>query len=126
MKSRTLGVLIAALVVVTCGEPGASSLPERVATSIVASHDSVSIVIGDSAQLWVEVRDQDNALLIPDSVSWTSANASIASVSNGKVRGVAEGLTTVTVSHAALQAQVPVHVLPVITETHLSSIGDTL
>jgi hypothetical protein len=76
--------------------------------------------------VWLEVRNAGGELLLADTAAWTSVNAGVASVANGKIKAVAPGSTTVTAMLAGISRDVAVTVLPVISATQLSVLGQTL
>jgi len=72
--------------------------PTPVATSIVVTPSSVTLAeIGATEQLTATVRDQNNNPMTGQTVSWTSSNTAVATVSgNGLVTAVSNGTTQIT------------------------------
>ena len=63
--------------------------------SVVLDQASLTIAIGESVDLKATVTPSNIA---GSNVSWSSSDAAVASVSNGTVKGVKEGTTTITVT----------------------------
>ena len=78
----------------SCGD-GNKTEPQKSVTSVTLNQSSLTLVVGESSTLSSTVSPAD----APDkTVSWTSSNASVASVSNGVVKAVSEGTATITAS----------------------------
>ena len=78
----------------SCGD-GNKTEPQKTVTSVTLNQSSLTLVVGESSTLSATVSPAD----APDkTVSWTSSNTSVASVSNGVVKAVSEGSATVTAS----------------------------
>jgi hypothetical protein len=78
--------------------------------------DADTIVAGTDITLTATLRDSDDNVLTGRSVSWTTSNALVATVSTtGIVSGVGAGQATITASTEGVQAQTLVTVAPVIT-----------
>lgn len=92
MKKILLFVLL--LSALSCGEDNKTE-PQKTVTSVTLNQSSLTLVVGESSTLSATVSPAD----APDkTVSWTSSNTSVASVSNGVVKAVSEGSATVTAS----------------------------
>jgi hypothetical protein len=77
------------------------------------SPQQVSVVVGAETTLVAELRAADGAVLSGRSVTWTSGNAQVASVTQGGVvRGVGAGVTTVTAASEGRSANATVTVTP--------------
>jgi uncharacterized protein YjdB len=128
MPRPKASLLLAAIVVlsITCSDgPTPPQGPDRTPVSLSVSHDSLVLEVGDSAQAWAEVRDAQNTLVVP-SVTWSSTDATVATVETGKVRALVAGTAYVKGTQGALADSLRVRVLPVITETNVASLADTL
>jgi hypothetical protein len=76
-----------------------SAPPPPPVASVSVSPASSTLLIGATAQLSATTRDANNNTLTGRVVTWTSANAGVASVnSGGLVRAVSAGTTQITVS----------------------------
>ncbi len=81
------------------------------ATTLVLTPNSVDVLVGASSQLSAEVRDQLGNILKPKTLTWSSANTGVVSVSStGAVTGVSLGSANVTVSTGGLTASGTVNV----------------
>ena len=87
-----------------------TSTPPPVA-SISVTPASSSVLIGATAQLSATTRDASNNLLTGRVVTWSSANAGIASVnSSGLVSGVSAGTTQVTATSEGISSSATITV----------------
>src|SRR5262249_17904959 len=83
------------------GKSGTASMtitvpPAPVAT-VSVTPSPASVITGQSIQLQATLRDAANNVLTGRTISWTSSNVSLASVSStGLVQGVAAGTVTIT------------------------------
>jgi len=66
---------------------------EVAVTSITLSANSITLTEGDSQTITVTVKPDDAT---DKSVTWTTSNSSIATVSNGTIKGIKEGTATIT------------------------------
>ncbi len=89
-----------AMLAVACGgseptsNPGGNTAP---VSTVTVSQPTVSLAVGDSAQLGATTRDSAGNQLVGRTVTWTTSDATIASVSaSGMVRGVGVGTATIT------------------------------
>jgi len=92
----------------------------RDVASVVVSPASVSMRVGVSAPLQAQALDAEGGVLTGRSVTWTSANTAVATVSStGVVTGVTPGATTITATSGGRtgQAAVTVTLPPVQTIT---------
>ncbi len=92
----------AAMLAVACGgseptgNPGGNNNPPGVAT-VTVSQPTVSLAVGDSVQLGATTRDSTGTLLVGRTVTWSTSDANVASVSaGGMVRGIGVGTATIT------------------------------
>lgn len=87
-----LVALICAVVVTSCEDPLPKSVPVN---SVNLSTSAVELTEGDSYTLTATIlpSDADNK-----NVTWTSSNAEVASVTNGKVTAHKPGTSTITVT----------------------------
>lgn len=107
---RLFLVATGASVLGSCGGPTPPDPP--VATTITLSPTSVTLdALGATQQLTVTVNDQDGNPMTGQTVTWTSAGASVASVSGtGLVTAVGNGSTSVTATSSSLSASATVNV----------------
>ena len=99
---------------VTCGssDPGPGTQPPIPAT-VVLSADSVNLLVGAARQLSATVLDQSGSQISGVAVTFTSANATVASVTaGGLLGGQAPGVTSVTAAAAPASTTIPVVVRP--------------
>lgn len=104
------GAFVTTLALAGCGTdstgPGGNTPPPpppftpRV-TSIVITPASASMVVGESRQLFAEVRDQNGAPMAGQSPTWTSGSTSIATVSGS---GASATVTAVSAGNAVILA----------------------
>lgn len=93
--------MCAAAVVAACGETVTQVTTADVA-EVRVSPDSLLVATGSSGQLRALPLDSTGALLVAESVTWSSSDAAIASVDDeGLVTGLAEGTTVVTATIAS-------------------------
>ncbi len=98
-----------------CGSPSGGTTPTQpvipVPTSIAISPSSVTLTsAGVDAFLTATVRDQSGALMSNQTLTWTSSDEGVATVSGGTVTAVANGSATVTATSGSLSAQASVKV----------------
>jgi uncharacterized protein YjdB len=112
MPRRACGaILLAALVgVAACGDDGPTG-PVPVATVLVTPSPAI-LPVGEALLLSATTQDQAGNTLTGRTVTWTSANASIATVTSGNLIGIAEGTTTVAAVSEGAVGSVPVTVSP--------------
>ncbi len=99
--SRTLVALGGLVALAACGDDvTVTPPPDPVITAVTVSPASLEIRVGGTATLGVSVSTTGN--VADKSVTWTSSNTSIATVSSaGLVTGVAVGVTTVRAAATA-------------------------
>ena len=110
MKKYLLSTFaIVALLFAACG--GGDDAPTSVPVSgIKLDKSSLSLEIGEKATLTATIAPSDAT---NKSITWSSANSSIATVNNGVVEGVATGETTITAktNDGGFTATIPVKVV---------------
>ncbi len=92
-------MLSVALWAVACGDGAVEPPPDapRPTTVTVTPASAVLSALGATVQLSVEVRDQNDQVVVGVAVTWASGNASVATVdASGLVTAVANGTTTIT------------------------------
>lgn len=109
-------VLVAATIMMACGGGGdggtTGPVTEPVATVSVALATS-DIIVGQSTQATVTLRDASNNVLTGRTVTWSSSNTSVASVSTtGQVTGVAEGSANIIATSEGKTGQASISVGP--------------
>ena len=107
--------LSATLWAYACGdrttEPPPLPDPPRPTTVTVSPATAELAALGGTVQLTADVRDQ-NGQVIGAAVSWSSNNASVATVSaSGLARGVAEGAVTITATAGTAQGTAEITVV---------------
>jgi adhesin/invasin len=104
-RAKALGaltVLATAGVVVACGETVVQIDPDDV-VELLLSADSARIGLGRTFDLDALTLDEDNGLLVGQTVTWTSANAAVVSVDeNGILTGESLGTANVVASFGSL------------------------
>lgn len=100
-RPRALRAFAAAILLIGCGgggDGGTGPTPSPVAT-VAVDPTSVALAVGETRQLTGVARDARGATLGGRTVTWTSSNSGIATVStSGLVTAVAVGSASVTVS----------------------------
>jgi len=81
-------------------------------TSVSVSPATASVAIAASTQLAAATLDGNGTVITGRSVTWSTENASIATVSGGRVTGVAPGNTTITATSEGKTGSAVVTVLP--------------
>lgn len=78
---------------------------------IVTAPGRLSILVGDTGAVRVELRDVQGATLKGQRIDWTSSNVAVATVSSsGRVTGVGEGVTLISAAAGGLLATTEVTV----------------
>jgi hypothetical protein len=104
------------LAVVACGGDSAGPSPpvQAVVNSVIVVPDSVDLEVGATTQLVATARDATGAALSGVTISWSSSDPAIATVSGtGLVTAVLAGRATLTASAAGRSATAIVRALPV-------------
>ena len=131
--------LIPVLLLLACGDGGTTpttppTTPTPVATSITLSAASLSFAsLGETKQLSAAVKDQNGSAMTGASVSWSTSDASVATVSSaGLVTAAANGTATITGTSgsasstaSATVAQVAASIELIQTELTFTSQGET-
>ena len=131
-------VVAVALLLAACGGESPGPLdpsPTPVATSITLSPTSLSFAsLGGTQQLTATVKDQTGATMASATVTWTTSDAAVATVSStGLVTSVAVGTATITATSGSASATASVTVAQafylgengVTVVCSLASVGDT-
>jgi hypothetical protein len=125
-------LLLAALVLAACG---GSATDTKVPSSITVTPTSVTLgAVGQTQQLTAVVTDQDGATIASPSVTWSSSNAGVASVtSTGLVSAVGNGSATITATAGAVSAtaavtitQTPTQLQKVAGDQQTANVGQTV
>ena len=127
------------LAMVACGGENGTTDPDPVvdppvATSVTVAPGSAALsALGETVQLTATVLDQNGQTMTGASLSWTSNDASVASVENGLVTAVANGTATVTAASGNASGTASVTVSQVAAQVNvapdmvtLSSVRDTV
>jgi hypothetical protein len=119
-KTIELGTVVFSLFLWSCGgdsSPTASTptltpTPTPVATSITLSPDNVTLLHRDHLlQLSATVKDQNGATMASATVTWTTSNAAVATVSStGLVTSVENGTATITATSGSVSGTASVTV----------------
>ncbi|MBI3983015.1 MAG: Ig-like domain-containing protein [Gemmatimonadetes bacterium] len=100
---RTFSLVVLAVAVAACSEPGV--------ITIVLTPADVALTVGGTQQLTATLTDQNEKPVTGVTVTWASANAAVATVSSsGLVRGVGAGATAVSARAGGSSSSVPVSV----------------
>jgi uncharacterized protein YjdB len=89
---------------ITAGSEGKTStstitVAQGAVARVVVSPNPVTMVAGQSAQLALSVRDANDRVITGKSAVWSSSNTAVATVaSDGTVKAIAAGTTTITAS----------------------------
>ena len=103
------------------GSASVTVSPPPQPTTVSVTPSDVQLVVGDSAQLAAEVRDQNSQVMTGATVSWTSSSAAIATASStGRVHGVAAGTATITGTAGSASGSASVTVSPAPVPTTVS------
>lgn len=107
------GPLLGALacLAAACGGEGGPTGPARVA-SVTVNPSPATVRVGETVLLSATPADASGVTLSGRSVTWTSVNATIASVVSGVVSGVSEGVTEVSAVVDGTPGTVTVSVTP--------------
>jgi uncharacterized protein YjdB len=93
----TRNAVFGALSNVAAGSTRPTTPPNPVVTAVTVSPASASVAVGATSALQATVKDQFGNLMIGQTVTWSSNNATAATVSSsGVVTGVAAGSATIT------------------------------
>ncbi len=98
-----------ATVTATAGELTATATVRvAIPAAVKLAEAEVTLGVGQSKTVGAKVVDANGMELAGKSVTWTSANAAVAEVADGKITGKTEGSTTVTATFGTLTATVKV------------------
>jgi len=86
-------------------------------TSIEVNPNSFAINPGDTKGITAYVKDQNGRVMLGEELTWTSSDHEVATVSNGRVVGVAEGVATITVKAGDIEASIDVTVETLVPDT---------
>src|SRR5918995_1072676 len=120
---RILGLSILALVVLdltSCGDNGEQTGPQSQVASVTVTPGELTLLVGESQQLTATARDQAGNPLDGRSITWTTTEPTVATVSaTGIVTGVGTGSATVTATSEGKSASATVSVAsaPVVSVT---------
>ena len=124
-------VLVGQLIIVACGGGGGDGItnppPPVAVASVSVTLGSPSIVVGQTSQGTAVVRDAQNNILSGRTVTWSSTNASIASVAptTGLVTGVAAGTASIVATSEGRTGQATITVAAVTTPPQISGLTIT-
>jgi len=115
------------------GSPGPIAPTGPIVTTIVVTAPGIPLQVGGSVTLSAEVRDETGAAMSGKTVTWTSANATVATVTSaGVVTGTGPGTTTISAtadnksgSATVTVAQIPVFAVTIAPLTAPAVAGET-
>ena len=117
--SRAWFALVPAFLAIACSD---STDPVAVA-QVGLNRTSAQIPIGDSVQIVATTRDADGNVLTDRPVTFTSANGSVASVSNaGWVKALTAGNSTIHVSSESITSDVQITVTAPVVDVELNTL----
>jgi Bacterial Ig-like domain (group 2) len=97
------------LTLAACGGGDSTSEPS---SSLVVTLSTTSFASGTSVQATASISDGSGGSSPASDVTWSSSNASVASVSSGLVTGFLKGTATISATSGDLTGQVVVTVVP--------------
>ena len=108
--------------------PTAPARPDPVATSITISPEAATLgALGETAQLRAQVLDQNGRAIAGATVTWSSSDDSVATVTDGGlVTAVANGSASVMAAAASLTADAAITVAQQVAQVQVSPAVDTL
>jgi hypothetical protein len=113
---RPIAAALLPIVFLSCGgdiSPPKPTTPPATPASITVSPPSVALASGSSISLTATVRDQNGAAMTGVTVSWTSSDPSVATISSqGVIVAARAGQSTVTAQTGSISAQIAVTVVP--------------
>ena len=113
MRSTTATILRGSVLLLFGACAGDAAAPPSPVASMAVTPDSVTLQVGETTQLRATPRDAGGVAVTGRPVSWTSANAGIASVSPaGLVTAVSRGTVSVTARVEGASATAEVSVTP--------------
>lgn len=124
-RERTWGIVIAsafAIAAASCGGggEGPTGPPAPTVSRVDVAPGTASVIAGQTATFTAQPKDVTGAVVSGQSISWSSANPSIATVSGGVVTAVAAGTTTVIASVGSVQGTAALTVLAQVASVTLS------
>lgn len=127
---RTLATLLAATLTACGGGGGEGSppptTPPATVARVVVAPAQASVVVGRTVTL-AAIAENGSGTAMTATIAWSSADATIATVANGVVTGVAPGVATIRASAGSVSGSAQVTVLPVPVATlALTPARDTL
>lgn len=107
---------VLALLAIGCsgdiGTPTSDTNFSPTATRVVLAPSNVQLVVGASTAIVATVFDQRDSVMTATSVTWSSSNFAVATVSSsGVVRGVAVGSATISATAGTVSASASVTVI---------------
>ena len=129
--TRLSAVLAALGLAWACGgdSPTAPPTPEptRPTTVTVSPATAELTALGETVQLAAEVRDQNARVMANVTVTWSSSDASVATVSaSGLVTGVAEGMAAITASAGEASGSAEMTVMQPVASVEVSPAAETI
>jgi adhesin/invasin len=107
-----VGIVLLALAT-SCGSDAATTTSDNTPTAITISPPgAATIPSGTTATLTAAVTTRDGRPVTGAAVVWSSSNSTVATVTDGVVTAIKVGTTTITAASGALNAALPVTVVP--------------
>ncbi len=128
-RARMLAPALVALALGACGGSKSSTTTTTapgagVVASISVAPTTTTLVIGDTLRFVVTLYDNASTILTGDTVTWSSSDSSIATVSDsGTVTGVATGTATITATSKGILGTATLTVTPPATKPFVSVIA---
>lgn len=115
LSIRTKLAFLAISTLAACADDGVGPTPgAKPVASIVVTPAEIYLPTGTAMDLQVELKAADGTILQGRTITYTSGNAAVVTASaTGRLVGIAEGITTITVRSEGKQAIVPIVVAEV-------------
>ena len=131
-QTIAIAVLSAAQLLLGCGDGGTEPTPTtpdppRATVATVTPATARLTALGVTVQFSVEVRDQNGNVMAGAGVTWSSSNASVATVhESGLVTAVANGTATITAAAGGVSGAATVTVVQEVSAVTVTPAADTL
>lgn len=111
---RRLSTLLVFFAIAACGGSSTAPTPPQTAVaSVIISPTTASVQVGQSVPLAATALDASGGPLTGRTVVWSSNPQSVATVENGVVTGVSEGVATITATSEGKSGTAQVTVTPI-------------
>ncbi|MGH7669609.1 MAG: Ig-like domain-containing protein, partial [Gemmatimonadaceae bacterium] len=120
-RARVLALALVAGVLGACSSKSSTTGPTGVVASITVAPTTTSIVVGDTLRFVATLYDNASNILTSDTVTWSSSDATVATVSDsGTVTAVAAGTATITATSHGITGNGTLTVVPPVTKPFTS------